>query len=146
MNRIPGRLFEGIPSAKGSLIIIGGHEEKEGKALILREVARRVKGGKLVVATLASEEPEAMWQDFLPAGLYRPRGVRRLEHLNISNREDLLRDPKPGLLDDATVVFFTGGGQLRIHDAVSAELSCASESRSSIAGEALWRVHPPAPP
>ncbi len=113
MNRIPGRLWGGQPiTAKGSLIIIGGHEEKEGKALILREVARRVKGGKLVVATLASEEPEAMWQDYQRA--FTALGVRRLEHLDISNREDLLRDPKPGLLDDATVVFFTGGGQLRI--------------------------------
>jgi cyanophycinase len=112
-DTLPGRLAGGQPAtAKGSLVIIGGHEEKKGQALILREVARRVGKGKLVVATLASEEPEAMWRDYQRA--FTALGVRKLEHLDISNREALLRDPRPEVLADATVVFFTGGGQLRI--------------------------------
>src|SRR3954464_10803432 len=110
---LPGRLAGGQPvTAKGSLVIIGGHEEKKGQALILREVARRVGPGKLVVATLASQEPEAMWREYQRA--FTALGVRRLEHLDVSNREALLRNPQPEILDDATVVFFTGGGQLRI--------------------------------
>src|SRR5919112_849931 len=99
-------------TSKGSLVIIGGHEEKEGPALILREVSRRVGQGKLVVVTLASREPQAMWEDYQRA--FTNLGVRRIEHLDVSNREALLRDPQPDILDDATVVFFTGGGQLRI--------------------------------
>jgi len=112
-GQLAGRLAGGQPvTAKGTLIIIGGHEEKKGQALILREVARRVGHGKLVVATLASQEPEAMWRDYQRA--FTALGVRRLEHLDVSNREVLLRNPRPEILDDATVVFFTGGGQLRI--------------------------------
>jgi cyanophycinase-like exopeptidase len=85
------RLAGGQPAtARGSLVIIGGHEEKEGRALILREVARRAGKGKLVVATLASEEPEEMWRDYERA--FTALGVRRLEHLDVSSREALLRD------------------------------------------------------
>jgi cyanophycinase len=112
-DKIPNRLAGGTPvTAKGNLVIIGGHEEKEGRALILREVARRAGNGKVLVATLASEEPEAMWRDYQRA--FTALGVHRLEHLDVSSREALLRDPRPEVLEDASVVFFTGGGQLRI--------------------------------
>jgi len=110
---LPGRLAGGQPvTAKGSLVIIGGHEEKKGQALILREVARRAGSGKVVVATLASQEPEAMWRDYQKA--FTALGVRKLEHLDVSDREALLRNPQLEVLEDASVVFFTGGGQLRI--------------------------------
>src|SRR3954471_7863242 len=91
-DTLPGRLAGGQPvTAKGSLVIIGGHEEKKGQALILREVARRAGKGKLVVATLASQEPEAMWRDYQKA--FTALGVRRVEHLNVADREGLLRNP-----------------------------------------------------
>ena len=99
-------------TARGSLIIIGGHEEKEGDALILRSVAERSRGGKLVVATLASEEPEAMFRDYQRA--FSALGIKKIEHLDVSSREAIIKDPPLDLLDGASVVFFTGGGQLRI--------------------------------
>ncbi len=107
----------GIPavrrgSARGSLIIIGGHEEKEGEALILRAVAERSQGGKLVVATLASKEPEAMFKDYRRA--FGALGIKHIEHLDIPSREEALRNPPVEILEGARVVFFTGGGQLRI--------------------------------
>ena len=46
---------------KGSLILIGGGEDREGEMLILREVAGRAKGGRLAVVTAASTQPCEMW-------------------------------------------------------------------------------------
>jgi cyanophycinase len=113
VSDLGNRMAGGQPvTAKGSLVIIGGHEEKEGQALILREVARRVGTGKLLVATLASGVPGEMWRDYQRA--FIALGVKRVEHLDIPSREALLRDPRPEILEDASVVFFTGGGQLRI--------------------------------
>ncbi len=45
---------------KGTLVIIGGKEDRDpnGPRKILREVARRVRNGKLVLATVASHQPE----------------------------------------------------------------------------------------
>jgi cyanophycinase len=99
-------------AAQGTLIIIGGHEEREGEAIILRAVAERVKGGKLVVATLATSTPEETYQEYRRA--FTALGVKQIVHLDVSDREDLLRNPRLELIEGASVVFFTGGGQLRI--------------------------------
>ncbi len=96
----------------GTLIIIGGHEDKEGDKLILREVARHVGDGKLVVATVASQLPEQMWEDY--EKIFRRLGVRHVWHLDIRSREDGKSDRAQRVLEGATAVFFTGGDQLKI--------------------------------
>src|SRR5688572_12861188 len=96
----------------GKLIIIGGHEDKDGENEILRQVADRVGNGKLVVATVGSQEPEEMWKDYKKA--LSALGVKRVEHLHVETREEALDEKKAKILDGATVVFFTGGDQLRI--------------------------------
>ncbi|HVG09140.1 MAG TPA: cyanophycinase [Thermoanaerobaculia bacterium] len=97
---------------QGRLIIIGGHEEKDGENSILRQVAERVGNGKLVVATVGSQEPEEMWKDYKKA--FGDLGVKRLEHLHVETREEARDEKNAKVLDGATVVFFTGGDQLRI--------------------------------
>jgi hypothetical protein len=66
--------------SRGPLIIIGGHEEKEGGRTILKEVAKRVKGGKLVIATVASHRPEGYFESYQQGlrGLGRGRADRAL--------------------------------------------------------------------
>lgn len=66
----------------GTLIIIGGREDKKGKRLILQEVARRVGSGKLVVASIASQEPEAQWARYQK--VFTELGVKSLVHLALS--------------------------------------------------------------
>src|SRR5688572_14573236 len=71
---------------KGRLLIIGGHEDKADGKLILRELARLVGSGKLVVATLASEQPGSAWERYEET--MRSIGVRHLYHLKIESRSD----------------------------------------------------------
>src|SRR5215210_42896 len=71
---------------KGNLLIIGGHEDKEDEKTILRELAEQVRGGKLVIATLASESPGEMWETYEP--VFRGLGVRHVYHLNVEDRAD----------------------------------------------------------
>ncbi len=114
-NGLPGANRAPRPKltmAKGTLIIIGGHEDREGDAVILRAVAERAKRGKLVVATLATSEPEETFQEYHRA--FTALGVKQIVHLDVPGREDLLRNPRLELMEGASVVFFTGGGQLRI--------------------------------
>ena len=49
---------------RGTLVIIGGHEDKKHDRTILKEVARHVRGGKLVIATIASHEPEGYFEEY----------------------------------------------------------------------------------
>src|SRR4051812_46861859 len=96
----------------GALIIIGGHEDKHGDRLILKEVAGRVKGGKLVLATVASHEPEGYFELYQEA--FGALGVDNLVELYVNERAETLEQKTVALFDDAAGIFFTGGDQLRI--------------------------------
>jgi cyanophycinase len=101
-----------VTRKRGSLVVIGGHEDKEGDKLILRELARRAARGKIVVATVASDDPEEYWDIY--QRVFRGLGVPHVYHLDVRSREEGKEDRKVRILDDATVVFFTGGDQLKI--------------------------------
>ncbi|SFM16569.1 cyanophycinase [Nitrosomonas communis] len=96
----------------GTLIIIGGHEDREGKREILKEVAGRVGKGKLVVTTVASEEPEESFEDYRK--IFQDLGLKGVTHLNVNQRADADSEENGKLLQDARGLFFTGGDQLRI--------------------------------
>lgn len=99
---------------KGTLIIIGGHEEREPSAerTILKEVAARVGGGKLVLATVASHHPEGYFEEYQKA--FRDLDVGELVELYVEDRAEAGDHDKLRVLDDAAGVFFSGGDQLRI--------------------------------
>lgn len=100
------------PGRKGPLIIIGGHEDKEGDKVILRAVAERLGGGRLVLATIASRAPEGYFESYQKA--FADLGVEQLSELYVEDRGEAHDPEKLALLDGATGVFFSGGDQLRI--------------------------------
>ena len=96
----------------GPLIIIGGHEDKEGDRVILKEVAERLGQGRLVIATVASHEPEGYFDAYKEA--FGALGVTDLVELYVNEREETRSDEARAMLADAAGLFFTGGDQLRI--------------------------------
>ena len=96
----------------GPLLIIGGHEDKEGDRAILETLAGLVKGGKLVIATIASHEPEGYFDSYKAA--FAPLGQTDLVELYVEERSDSDTQAALATLDGAAGVFFTGGDQLRI--------------------------------
>lgn len=98
--------------SKGPLVIIGGGEDKEGRRVILREVAKHLDGGRLVLATVASHEPEGYFDAYAKA--FADLGVTDLVELYVKDRAETLDPDKLRLFDGAAGVFFSGGDQLRI--------------------------------
>jgi cyanophycinase len=96
----------------GPLIIIGGHEDKEKDRRILKAIAKRLNGGKLVIATIASHEPEGYFDSYQKG--FDGLGVGELVELYIDDRAQAHDKDKIAVLDDAAGVFFSGGDQLRI--------------------------------
>jgi cyanophycinase len=97
----------------GSLLIIGGHEDKENDKTILRFLATKVgKAGKIVVATVASGAPQESFNDY--ERVFRGLGIRHVHHLTIESREEAQLESRVNILRDADCVFFTGGDQLKI--------------------------------
>lgn len=96
----------------GRLFIIGGHEVRDGKGIVLARIAQLIGGGKLVVVTMASEEPDETYKEYNAA--FRAHGTRHRYHLRIESRQDAASKRALGILRGADCVFFTGGDQLRI--------------------------------
>ena len=98
--------------SRGTVILIGGSEDKQGARLILSEVVRRAGPGKFVVATIASEQPEVQWDRY--RRVFQELGVENLFHLSIADRSEVTEESRATMLDDASAVFFTGGDQVKI--------------------------------
>jgi len=97
---------------KGPLIIIGGHEDKTGERVILSEVARRLEGGRLVIATIASHEPEGYFDSYRKG--FSGLGVGELIELYVEDRAESRDQNLLDVFDGAAGVFFSGGDQLRL--------------------------------
>ncbi|ARO33751.1 cyanophycinase (plasmid) [Rhizobium sp. NXC14] len=96
----------------GTLIIIGGHEDHDGDRVILKEVASRIKDGKLVLATVASHEPDGYLEKYRSS--FAELGVPDVTELYIDERDQAAMDEKLDGLRQVRAVFFSGGDQLRI--------------------------------
>ena len=100
-------------NGKGCLIIIGGKEQKEGERTILQEVADRAVGkGRLAIVTVATQYPEEVAAEY--RGIFRSLGVEKIDVLDIRSREDAQQQAAVEKISGASVIFFTGGDQLRI--------------------------------
>jgi cyanophycinase len=98
---------------KGTLVIIGGHEDRTDEKIILRAVADRLDDkGKIVVCTVASSQPDALWEQYENA--FRSLGVPHVYRLDIESRQDATTPRAMRILEGASGVFFTGGDQLKI--------------------------------
>lgn len=103
---------ESKTGTKGTLVIIGGHEDKENECVILHEVAKLLDGGKLVIATIASEEPDEYFKAYKRA--FAKLNTPDLVEIYVANRHESLDETRLEIMDGAAGVFFSGGDQLRI--------------------------------
>ncbi len=99
---------------QGNLIIIGGAEDKKGEKSILKEVCSKLNKEEdmLVVATIASQLPEELGNEY--KSIFENLGVQNIKILNIRERKDAYDSSNIQMIEEASLVFFTGGDQLRI--------------------------------
>jgi cyanophycinase len=96
----------------GTLVIIGGHEDHDGERVILREVASRITDGRLVLATIASHEPEGYLEKY--QATFAELGVPHVTELYVDDRVEAALEDKLKVLGEVNAIFFSGGDQLRI--------------------------------
>ena len=116
-------------NAEGPLIIIGGHEDKDGDKVILKAVAERLKGGRLVIATVASHHPEGSFETYHKA--FEPLGIKELVELYVEDRAEA-HDPE---IKAVTTIFSyditaeKGGLQVAVSDYVVNDTHASPWSR-----------------
>lgn len=96
----------------GKLIIIGGHEDKEGDMEILSTVAEGVGRGKLCIVSVASSVGDELWETY--RAIFKELGVKKMSHLDVVHRTKSIDTAGYNAVKDASVIFFTGGDQLKI--------------------------------
>jgi cyanophycinase len=99
----------------GRLILIGGGEgKKQGKRVILEEIARRAneRNGKLVILTVATQLPNEVAATY--ASVFEELGVCNIIISNLRTRVDAHDEAVVAEIATADVIFITGGDQLRI--------------------------------
>jgi cyanophycinase len=96
----------------GSLMIIGGGEDKKGDQIILKEVARHVGDDTLVIIPTASSKPEEMVADYTK--VFQKLGVKQIEVVDPRIREDGKNPDNIAKMKKASAVFMTGGDQLSL--------------------------------
>jgi cyanophycinase len=96
-------------SHNGTLILIGGNEDKQSQKVLLHEIATRTAGGKLIIATTASEIPQESFEVY--RDIFAEMGATEIEHLHITSRESTFVGKHLETLRGAKGIFFTGGDQ-----------------------------------
>lgn len=101
-------------AGRGSLVIIGGHEERDPAAPreILRRVAELVAGGTLILCTVASSEPAGYVEEYTAA--FADLGLGRLVPWHPASPGAASDRRALAAIDAAAGVFFTGGDQVRL--------------------------------
>ena len=114
------------PVPNGVLVIIGGHENKDGKAEkkvqegdnkpreILEDFVD-LCGGKdsfIEVVTTASSAGDESFEDYLKA--FSELGVKNIGHIHHNNRSDVLNNDFTERINNANGIFFSGGDQLKL--------------------------------
>ncbi|PYG89162.1 cyanophycinase [Ruminiclostridium sufflavum DSM 19573] len=98
----------------GNLLIIGGAEDKWGQSSVLKHAIEMCGGAesKIIVLTTATQKPQEVGEEYRT--VFTRLGVKKLDILNIDNRNDANEDSVAQLISGAAGIFFTGGDQLRI--------------------------------
>ena len=116
---------------EGTLVAVGGNEDKTADLEVLRTICELPEGGTDVVEIIptASNYPEEAAEQYIEP--FQKLGCTTVNIMDIRDR-DAANDPEHvQRILDADVVFFTGGDQLRNAFYSAAETSAVTAGRTS---------------
>lgn len=98
----------------GTLLIIGGAEDKRGNCEILREFIRLAeeRKRKIVIMTAATQYPQKVSNEYVK--IFKRLGADNVISLDIPSRQQAQLPDTTEVILSAGGIFFTGGDQLRI--------------------------------
>ena len=108
---------------KGTLVIIGGAEDKTGCGEILKQAPRMMSEEEtLIILTTATEQPEQAGENYRQ--VFQDLGIGHIQILNINTRENANQAGYCRHIKNARCVFITGGDQLRITSILGGTAVC----------------------
>jgi cyanophycinase len=102
----------------GSLLVIGGAEDKKGEQVILKEFISLAGGdnARIVIMTVATEHPREVGEEYTRVfrQFMKNPTADQVQCIHIESREEAQHEKALAAIEPATGVFFTGGDQFRI--------------------------------
>ncbi len=99
-------------SRKGTLVLIGGAEDRKYEKKILNHIIRINNPSKVAVFPTASSYPGAVYETYRRA--FRDLGAEEVFYVGIRYRDEADRPRYLKMIDEADLIFFTGGDQERL--------------------------------
>lgn len=114
---------------QGTLVVIGGAEERDGACHILREFVRLAggRGAKIVVLTAATSEPKEAGETYVD--VFKRLGADRIWVVDTRDQDDANQVGAVRAIRESTGIFFTGGDQSRIVERI----------KGTILDDAIWK-------
>ncbi len=106
--------FKSIDKFGGSILIIGGAEDKFNERHILKKFIA-LSGGKranVLIIPIASDFAEQAGEVY--SSIFTKMGVKSVKVMNLKSRQEVMQVDAKKLFDRITGVFITGGDQLRL--------------------------------
>lgn len=100
----------------GTLVIIGGAEDRQGECVVLREFVRAAGGvkAKIAVMTAATGFPQEVGSEY--TAIFERLGAESVYVVHTEHRDDAECKKAIQEIEASTGIFFTGGDQSRIVD------------------------------
>ncbi len=99
---------------KGNLILIGGAEDKRRSKYILRNILEIYNVKNAILIPTASSYPSDVGRNYKYA--FRSLGLKNLEIFDIRNKNEIDKPEHLKKLEEADLVFFSGGDQVKLVD------------------------------
>ncbi|HHZ12392.1 MAG TPA: cyanophycinase [Clostridiales bacterium] len=99
---------------KGTLMIIGGAEDKKNDCIILNKLIdlANMRKGNIIILTAATEYPERTAKEYI--NTLKNLGATDIKAIHIQSRQDANNINECREISQASCIYMTGGDQLRI--------------------------------
>jgi cyanophycinase len=105
-------MIKKLPSQKGRLVLIGGAEDRNNEKTVLQSLIKLNNARKVVIIPTATLYPRECGEDYLYA--FRKLGANTVEIFDIRDTREAEENEYIRKMEDADLVFFTGGDQVRL--------------------------------
>ena len=128
----------------GKIVVIGGAEDRKRRCTVLKSVLELSgeDNPRISVIAAASSTPEETGEDY--EAVFGELGAASVRVLKLSSRESARDRAAIDSLQEASIIFLTGGDQLRLTGILGAPLSWRSFGAASGKG-LLWPGPVPGP-
>lgn len=122
---------------RGTLVIIGGAEDRDGECVVLREFLRCSGGMKarIAVMTAATGLPKEVGDEYIQ--IFKRLGAESVDLVHTPDRRDSECETAIKNIQQATGIFFTGGDQSRIVDFIKGSPLCDAIRQQHEAGAVI---------